>query len=153
MSVPVLVTYLEKFCSFYTCVTGLTPLENLFGDANIDPALRNDTTAQESQGLCSLSHDNAAWLELRMKFRASCETPQSHPPGRTSGCILLPGEKVMVGYWRASRRPDHFSPTGMLLIPSPNFAHALFDSKRTLRKAHWEHAHQFFPLCITRTCM
>lgn len=55
--------------------------------------LINYTTAQECRGLCSLSHDNAAWLELRMKFRASCETPKSHPPGRASGCMLLPGEK------------------------------------------------------------
>lgn len=71
----------------------LNPSWKNFGDANIDPALINYTTAQECWGLCSLSHDNAAWLELRMKFRASCETPQSHPPGPASGCMLLPGEK------------------------------------------------------------
>lgn len=30
--------------------------------------------------LCSISHHNPAWLELRMKFRDNWETPQSHPP-------------------------------------------------------------------------
>lgn len=96
--------------------------------------------------LGSISHHNPAWLELRMKFRANMgDATGPSTSSSKQGCVLLPGEKkkkVMVGHWRAIRRPDHFSPTGMLLIPSPNFAHALFDSKRTLHKAHWERAHQ-----------
>lgn len=91
--------------------------------------------------LCSNRHHTPARLELRMKFRAKWETRQSHPPVQANKLYLVARRrKVMAGCWRAIRHPDHFTSTGMLLIPSPNFAHALFDSKRTLHKPH-----QFFP--------
>lgn len=97
--------------------------------------------------LRSSSHHKPVWLELRMKFRANWETLDSHSPVQANKLYVVHRgkKKVMVEHWKAISRPDHFSPTGMLLIPSPNFAHALFDSKRTLYKAHWEQAHQFFP--------
>lgn len=137
------------FYNFDTNLTGLILREKLdtFLGMQILTCAKKLYASPGMPRLCSNSHHNPTRLELRVKFRANWETQQSHPPVQANRlyAVARRKKKVMVGYRKAIRHPDHFSPTGMLLIPSPNFAHALFDSKRTLHKAHWEQAHWFLP--------
>lgn len=119
---------------FYNCYTSLACLL-LLEKLDTVLGLQISTCAQKLYDsprmprLCSISHHNPAWLELGMKFRANWETERATEPSTISCkqavCCCQEEKKVMVGYWRAIRHPDHFSSTGMLWIPSPNFAHAV----------------------------